>query len=636
MLLLASSLLTLPSLSSSCSSSSSSSSSTLLDLRNCKSVNYFRQLHAIAIKTGQITEPLVAAEVLRFAAISSGRDLSYALQIFDEMPEPNIFSWNTIIRAFSESDQSPLHAVHLYIRLLHDDLPKPNRYSYPSLFKACARNSAIEEGTQIHCHVMKLGFFKDGFVLTNLARLYTLSGKMEDARKLVKRSFLQPASEANAVLHNILIDGYCRLGMISNARKLFDEMNCKSVISWNGMISRYTEVGLFKEAVDVFFVMQVDGVSPNYVTLVGVLPAMSKLGALGLGKLVHAYAAKNEIEVDDVLGSALVDMYGKCGSIEDAIHLFEALPKENPVTWSALIGGLALHGQAQDAIHYFHMMEQAGVIPSDVVFLGVLNACSHAGLVDEGKVYFNRMVTIYGLKPRIEHYGCMVDMLSRAGLLEEAEELVNNMSMKPDDVIYKALLSACRIHGKPEAGVRAAKNLLQLAPAAGDCHVLLSNFYASLGDWEAVAEVRLRMKKLDIRKNPGCSWIAVDGRINEFFVEDYSHPRTREIHLILEEMRGKLNEDGYVSDTTGVLLKIDEEEKDSMVLYHSEKIAVAFGLISTKPGMPLRVIKNLRVCGDCHEFLKQVSKLYGRRIIVRDRSRFHHFENGCCSCKDYW
>ncbi|XP_020679130.1 pentatricopeptide repeat-containing protein At5g48910 isoform X2 [Dendrobium catenatum] len=604
MLLLASSpTLTLPSHSSSCSSSSSS---TLLDLRNCKSFSYFRQLHAIAIKTGQITEPLVAAEVLRFAAISSGRDLSYALQIFDEMPEPNIFSWNTIIRAFSESDESPLQAVHIYIRLLHNDLPKPNRYSYPSLFKACARNSAIEEGTQIHCHVMKLGFFKDGFVLTNLARLYTLSGKMEDARKLVKRSFLQPGSEANAVLHNILIDGYCRLGMISNARKLFDEMNYKSVISWNGMISRYTEVGLFKEAVDVFYVMQVDGVSPNYVTLVGVLPAISKLGALGLGKLVHSYAAKNEIEVDDVLGSALVDMYGKCGSIEDAIHLFEALPKENPVTWSALIGGLSLHGQVQDAIHYFHMMEQAGVIPSDVVFLGVLNACSHAGLVDEG-------------------------------LLEEAEELVNNMSMKPDDVIYKALLSACRIHGKSEVGVRAAKNLLQLAPAAGDCHVLLSNFYASLGDWEAVAEVRLRMKKLDIRKNPGCSWIAVDGRINEFFVEDYSHPRIREIHLMLEEMAGKLKEEGYVSDTTGVLLKIvDEEEKDSMVLYHSEKIAVAFGLISTKPGMPLRVIKNLRVCGDCHEFLKQVSKLYGRRIIVRDRSRFHHFENGCCSCKDYW
>lgn len=489
---------------------------------------------------------------------------------------------------------------------------------------------------QIHCHVVKLGFFNDGFVLTNLALLYTLCGRMEDARKLLNKSSLQPDSEANAVLLNILINGYCRFGMISNARQMFDEMNFRSVISWNGMMSRYTELGLFKEAVDVFYMMQKDGVRPNYVTLISVLPAISRLGALGLGRLVHSYAAKTEIEVDDALGSALIDMYSKCGIIEEAIDLFEALPKENPVTWSALIGGLAFHGRAQEAIHHFRMMEQAGVIPTDVVFLGLLNACSHAGLVEEGRLYFNRMVTVYGLKPRIEHYGCMVDMLSRAGLLQEAEELVNGMPMKPDDVIYKVLLSACRIHGEPEVGVRAAKRLLELAPAAGDCYVLLSNFYASLADWEAVAEVRLRMKKLDIRKPPGCSWIEVDGRIHEFFVEDYSHRRTKEIHSMLEEMAGELQEVGYVSDTRGVLLKVDEEEKDCRVLYHSEKIAVAFGLLSAKPGMPLRVMKNLRVCGDCHEFLKLVSKMYGRRIIVRDRCRFHHFENGCCSCMDYW
>ncbi|XP_020592917.1 pentatricopeptide repeat-containing protein At5g48910 [Phalaenopsis equestris] len=614
----------------------SSSSSPLLDLKNCKSFRNLRQLHAVAFKTGQITDPLIAAEVLRFAAISSSRDLDYALLVFEEMPQPNIFSWNTIFRAFSESDEAPLQAIFLYIQLLHSDLSVPNRYSYPSLFKACARVSAIEEGEQIHCHAIKLGFFRDGFVLTNLTRLYALCGRMEDAQKLLKKSCLQPGSEADAVLHNILIDGYSKIGMISIARQLFDEMCCRSLISWNGMISAYTEAGLFREAVDVFSMMLVNGARPNHVTLITVLPAISRLGSLGLGKLVHAYAAKNEIEINDVLGSALIDMYSKCGSIQAAILLFEALRKENSVIWSALIGGLALHGQAHDAIHHLHLMEQAGLIPTDVVFLSVLNACSHAGLVKEAELYFKRMVTIYELRPRIEHYGCMVDVFARAGLVEEAEELVNNMSMKPDDVIYKALLAACRIFGKLEVGVRAAIRLLELAPTAGDCYVLLSNFYASLGDWEAVAELRLRMKELEIRKNPGCSWIEVDGRINEFFVEDYSHPRAKDILLKLEEMAGELHKEGYVADKRGVLLKIDEEEKDCMVLYHSEKFAVAFGLISTKPGMPLRVMKNLRVCGDCHEFLKLVSKVYGRRIIVRDRRRFHHFENGCCSCRDYW
>ncbi|KAK8947824.1 Pentatricopeptide repeat-containing protein [Platanthera guangdongensis] len=311
------------------------------------------------------------------------------------------------------------------------------------------------------------------------------------------------------------------------------------------MISRYAEAGRFKEALDVFFTMRAQDVSPNYVTLVRVLPAISRLGDVRLGKWIHCHAIKNEIEVDDVLGSALVDMYSKCGNVEATIILFESLPKKNPITWSALIGGLALNGRAHDAITHFHMMEKEGGIPTDVMFLGVLNACSHAGLVDEGQSYFKRMLTVYWLNPRMEHYGCLVDMLGRAGFLEEAEELVKGMPMRPDDVIFKSLLAACRIHGRTEIGLRAAKQLLELDPAAGDCYVLLSNFYASLEDWHSVAEVRIKMKKLHIGKTPGCSWIAVDGKIHEFFVEDDSHPRTRERYMVLEEMAGKLQEEAW-------------------------------------------------------------------------------------------
>jgi len=295
-----------------------------------------------------------------------------------------------------------------------------------------------------------------------------------------------------------------------------------------------------------------------------------------------------------------------------------------------------MHGRAREALDRFKAMEQARVAPSDVAFIGILNACSHAGLVDEGRNYFDRMVQMYGLKPRLEHYGCMVDMLGRAGFLEEAVEMVKKMPMKPDDVIYKALLSACKVHGNSELGAWVGTQLVELAPYDSGSYVMLSNLYASLGNWEAVANVRIKMKELDIRKDPGCSWITIDGTIHEFVVEDDRNLRAGEIKSMLEEMADKLSAAGYVSDTRGVLLNIEEEEKENAVFHHSEKIALAFGLISTKPGEPLQVLKNLRVCGDCHESIKLLSKIYGRRIIVRDRSRFHHFEDGFCSCNNYW
>jgi hypothetical protein len=230
----------------------------------------------------------------------------------------------------------------------------------------------------------------------------------------------------------------------------------------------------------------------------------------------------------------------------------------------------------------------------------------------------------------------MVDLLGRAGYLEEAEELITNMPIKPDDVIWKALLGACKLHKNVEIGRRAAEVLMKLAPHDSGAYVALSNLYASSGNWDGVAEVRMMMKELDIRKDPGCSWIEIDGVIHEFLVEDDSHPRAKEIHSMLKEISNKLSLVGHIQDTTQVLLKMDEEHKESLLHYHSEKIAVAFGLISTSPKTPLQIVKNLRICEDCHSSMKLISKVYQRRIIIRDRKRFHHFENGSCSCMDYW
>ncbi|KAK1285057.1 Pentatricopeptide repeat-containing protein [Acorus calamus] len=460
-----------------------------------------------------------------------------------------------------------------------------------------------------------------------------MCGSISDARRLFDEGV---GYGDNVVLWNVMIDGYVRHGTFGSAKKLFDRMPHRSVVSWNGLIAGYAQNGFFKEAIDVFREMEGEGVEPNYVTVVSVLPAIARLGDLGLGKWVHTFVEKNKIDVDEVLGSALIDMYSKCGSIEKAVQVFGDLPKANAVTWNTLIGGLAMHGRAKDAIKCFKAMERSGIIPSDVTFIGVLNACSHGGLVNEGCAYFDRMVREYNLKPRIEHYGCMVDMLGRAGLLEEAEELLSSMPMQPDDAILKALLWACRVHCEVELGKRISKRLMELAPREGGCYVLLSNMYASIGDWESVAKVRLLMKELDIRKDPGSSWISIDGAVHEFVVEDDSHPRTKEIYSMLEGMSERLRLAGYVSDTTQVLLNVEEEEKETALRYHSERIAVAFGLISTKPGSMLQVVKNLRICADCHSSMKLVSKIYRRTIIVRDRNRFHHFKYGSCSCKDYW
>lgn len=554
-----------------------------------------------------------------------------------------------MIRAFSESGDldDSFEALATFILMLSDEFVSPNRFTFPSVLKASARIGEVRLGKQVHGMVVKLGLEGDEFVVSNLLRMYINGGLVSDSNLLFNRmmnrddeeDLNERRREGNVVLWNVMIDGHVRLGDLRTARQLFDKMPQRSVVSWNGMIAGYAQHGWLKEAVELFRKMMDNDakVRPNYVTLVSVLPAISGLGTLELGKWVHLYAEKRKIAIDDILGSALVDMYAKCGCIQNALQVFESLPKRNVITWNAIIGGLAIHGYATEAVDYLSRMERHGIKPSDVTFINILTACSHAKMVSEGKRLFDYMVRVLGLNPRIEHYGCMVDLLGRSGLLNEAEELILSMPMEPDDVVWKALLGACKMHGSIEMGNRVANHLMEMVPFDSGSYVALSNMYASFKDWEGVARVRMMMKDKDIRKDPGCSWIEVDGMIHEFVVEDDSHPRANEIGAKLQEIASELDFIGYKPDTKQVLLNIDdEEEKESALQYHSEKICVAFGLISTNPETTLRVVKNLRICDDCHSSMKLISKFYKRAIIVRDRKRFHHFEDGLCSCGDFW
>lgn len=439
---------------------------------------------------------------------------------------------------------------------------------------------------------------------------------------------------------NSIINASVKAGLVDIARKLFDEMPERNVISWSCMINGYGRCGEYKEALALFREMQkveVNGVKPNEYTMSSVLLACGRLGALEHGKWVHTYIGKCGMEVDVVLGTSLIDMYAKCGSIERAKWVFDNMgPNKDVMAWSAMISGSAMHGHAEECLELFAKMTDYGVRPNAITFLGVLCACVHGGLVSEGQEYFRRMSEDFGITPLIQHYGCMVDLYGRAGLIKEACVLVKSMPMEPDVLVWGALLSGSRMHGDIETCEIALKKLIELDPTNSGAYVLLSNVYAKRGRWADVRHVRDLMEARGIKKVPGCSLVELGGVLHEFLVGDDSHPETREIYKMLDEIMKKLKMEGYVGNTNEVLLDLDEEGRELAISLHSEKLAIAFCFLKTSPGTPIRIVKNLRICSDCHVAIKMISRVFDREIVVRDCNRFHHFKGGLCSCKDYW
>jgi pentatricopeptide repeat protein len=301
-----------------------------------------------------------------------------------------------------------------------------------------------------------------------------------------------------------------------------------------------------------------------------------------------------------------------------------------------MLQGFAMHGHGDKALKHFEHMCEEGIEVHSVAFICLLSACSHAGLVDEGLGYFDSMGSVYGICATAEHYTCIVDLLGRAGRLQEAEDMIHAMPYKLSAPVWKALLSACRIHGNVEMGERITEQVLKLDPDNASGYVLLSNIYAAAGNWDLSASVQRQRMERGVKKQPGRTWIEVNDEVHTFLVNDQDHPQMNEIHAALKTLTGQMHDAGFVPDTRFALHDVEEEKKVIHLCHHSEKLAIAFGLISTPPGTPLRIFKNLRVCGDCHTATKFITKIVGRRIIVRDANRFHHFEDGVCSCMDYW
>ncbi|XP_021767250.1 pentatricopeptide repeat-containing protein At4g21065-like [Chenopodium quinoa] len=569
-------------------------------LQSSTSSNHkLKQIHAFSIKHGvPLNNPLLAKHLI-FFSVSLSKSMNYAQKIFSQIQTPNIFTWNTMIRGYAFSE-NPRPAIDLYTQMRAVHLVEPDTHIYPFLLKAISKLLDVKLGEKVHCVVIKTGF------------------------------------ESLVYVQNGLVHLYATCEYPDSAYKVFDKMSVRNLVTWNSVINGFALNGKPHEVLDFFRKMSLKGIEPDGFTMVSLLCACAELGALALGRRVHVYMFKVGLNENLHAVNALLDFYAKCGRIREAEMVFDEMRERSVVSWTSLIVGLAVNGFGSEAIRLFEEMEVQELAPTDITLVGVLYACSHCGMVDKGFDYFNQMKDRYGSTARIEHYGCMVDLLGRAGKVKEAYEFIKDMPMQSNAVIWRTLLGACSLHGHLALAQTARSKLLDLDPKHCGDYVLLSNLYASEHRWTDVQQLRAKMVEEGVRKTPGFSLVELRNRVHEFVMGDRSHPQDKEIYAMLREITKVLRLEGYVPHTVNVLADIEEEEKETALTYHSEKIAIAFMLINSLPGTPITVIKNLRVCADCHLAIKLISKIFDREIVVRDRSRFHHFKHGSCSCRDYW
>lgn len=602
----------------------------LKGLESCSTMAELKQYHSQFIKLGLSLDNDAMGRVIKFCAISKQGELSYALKVFDCLPNPDTFVYNTILRGYS---QSVLYGnvMVLYTHML-ESFVMPNKFTFPPVIRACCIDFAVKEGMQVHAQVIKLGFGSDSFCQNNLIHMYLNFNCLENAKRLFDN-----LDKKDDVSWTTLISGYSQRGCVDEAFGLFESMPVQNPAAWNAMIAAYVQNNRFHEAFDLFDRMRKANMLMDNFVAASMLSACTRLGALDKGEWIHEYVKKCGVEVDSKLATTIIDMYSKCGSLDKAFEVFNGLPSKGISSWNCMVGGLAMHGKGEAAIELFKKMEkESNITPDYITFVNVLSACAHSGLVEEGRYYFRYMSEVYGIKHGMEHYGCLVDLLGRAGLLEEAREAINEMPMRADVGVLGALLGACRIHGNIDLGEEIGRQVIELEPTNSGRYVLLANLYARAGRWEDVANIRKLMNDRGVKKAPGCSAIELEGAVNEFIAGGRAHPEAKETYAKAEEMLDSIRAAGYMPDTDGVLYDTGEEEREHPLYYHSEKLAIAFGLLKTKPCKVIRITKNLRICKDCHQASKLISKVYDREIIIRDRNRFHHFKAGECSCKDYW
>ncbi|XP_058752235.1 pentatricopeptide repeat-containing protein At1g34160-like [Vicia villosa] len=567
-------------------------------LQKCNSLIHMKQLQAYLITTGKFQFHPSRTKLIELLAISPAGNLSFAAKIFRQIQNPSTNDYNAILRGLAQSSE-PTQSISWYRNMLRCH-QKIDALTCSFTLKGCARALAFSEATQLHSQLLRFGFDADALLLTTL------------------------------------LDVYAKTGFLDAAQKVFDGMVKRDIASWNAMISGLAQGSRPNEAIDLFNRMKEEGWKPNDVTVLGALSACSLLGALKQGEIVHGYVVDEKLDKNVIVCNAVIDMYAKCGFVDKAYLVFDSMScRKSLITWNTMIMAFAMNGDGYKALDLLDRMASDGTCPDAVSYLAALCACNHAGLVDEGVRLFDSM-KVSGVKLNVKHYGSVVDLLGRAGRLKEAYDIINSMPVLPDVVLWQTLLGASKTYGNVDMAEMASKKLVEMGSNSCGDFVLLSNVYAAQQRWKDVGRVREAMVINDVRKVPGFSYTEIDGRIHKFINRDQSHPNSKEIYAKLDEIKFRIKGYGYIAETNLVLHDIGDEDKENALNYHSEKLAVAYGLISTVDGTPIQVIKNLRICVDCHAFIKIISNIFNREIIVRDRARFHRFKDGVCSCRDYW
>lgn len=553
--------------------------------------------HAKIIIVGLDADSLTSNMLINFYAKCGPID--QARKVFDLMPERSVVSWNTILGAYTKNGRDQ-EALSLFVSMHREGKTPFTEFTVSSVLCACAAKCDVFECRQLHCFAVKT------------------------------------AMDSNVFVGTALLDVYAKCGLLRDASRLFELMPERNDVTWSSMVAGFVQNQLYEEALMLFREAQVIGLEQNQFTISSVICACANLAALIEGKQVHAVLCKTGFVSNLFVSSSLIDMYSKCGSVSDAYNVFSGIEEKNVVMWNAMISGFARHALSMEAMILFEKLQQVGLCPNEFTYISVLSACSHIGLVEKGKSYFDLMVKQHNVSPNVLHYSCMVDILGRAGLIHEAHDLIEKMPYDATAAMWGSLLASCRNYGNLEMAEIAAKHLFEMEPENAGNHVLLSNVYAAKSRWGEVVRARKLLKDSEAKKERGKSWIEVKDKVHAFMVGESNHPKINEIYLKLEKLLEDLKDLGYKPETENDLHDVEDSRKQELLRHHSEKLALTFGLMCLCPGAPIRIIKNLRICGDCHSFMKFASSITGREIIVRDTNRFHHFRQGTCSCREFW
>ncbi|KAL6570976.1 hypothetical protein OROGR_000526 [Orobanche gracilis] len=555
--------------------------------------------------------------------------IAEAKRVFDELPEKNLVIYNTMLMGFLRRGMVE-EAYNLFDCMIEKD-----SVSWTTMISGLTQNGLYKQALDLFQEMRFKGLNMDQFTFGSV--LTACGGLLAATEgKQIHAYIIRTGNKDNVFVASALLDMYSKCREIKNSERVFRLMGNKNIVSWTAMLVAYGQNGYSEEAVRIFCEMQRNGVEPDDFTLGSVISSCANLASLEEGAQFHGQSLVSGLISFVTVSNALVTLYAKCGNIEESHLLFDEIKSKDEVSWTALVSGYAKFGKVNETINLFEEMLTYDLNPDGVTFVGVLSACSRAGFVEKGRQYFALMVNKFKIKPILDHYTCMIDLFSRAGNLEEAKKFILEMPCRPDTIGWATLLSSSRNHGNTEIGKWAAGCLLELDPQNPAGHVLLASIYAAKGQWDEVAKLRRGMRDKGVRKDPGCSWIKYKNKVHIFTADDKSSPLSSQIYEELEKMNRKMMEEGYVPDVKCVLHDVKDSEKLRMLNHHSERLAIAFGLIFIPSGLPIKVVKNLRVCDDCHKATKFISKIMQREILVRDSVRFHLFKNGKCSCGDFW